>query len=171
MSSAGWGSSAHGEETFDGSPHELPAPELKRKLCETFTWLSEVTFVQNFPYTTQSTEYWCYPGEEDKQHIVNRGECLLIGCPSRKWMLWSTSPCLARRLSSQYFIIPWRSWKQNSCEDRISFLIPGIKTDKDNLYCFYFSSLKKTSTFSSQSSHFWPLTCEVKKQSSLSMFS
>lgn len=25
-------------------------------------------------------------------------------------MLWSTSPCLALRLSSQYFIMLWRSW-------------------------------------------------------------
>lgn len=34
----------------------------------------------------------------------------LIGCPSRKWMLWRASPCLALRLSSQYLIMLWRSY-------------------------------------------------------------
>ncbi len=33
----------------------------------------------------------------------------LIGCPSRKWMLWRASPCLALRLSSQYLIMLCRS--------------------------------------------------------------
>lgn len=33
----------------------------------------------------------------------------LIGCPSRKWMLWMASPCLALRLSSQYLIMLCRS--------------------------------------------------------------
>lgn len=42
-----------------------------------------------------------------------KNNCLLIGCPSRKWKLWRTSPCLARRLSSQYLMMLWRSWRKD----------------------------------------------------------
>jgi len=40
----------------------------------------------------------------------------LIGCPSRKWMLWRASPCLDLRLSSQYLIMLWRSCEKNTLQ-------------------------------------------------------
>lgn len=87
-SSADWGSSAHGEETSDGLHLEPPTLELKQR-----------------PLAV------CRAGWMDNKMLNVNGMSILIGCPSRKWMLWSTSPCLALRLSSQYFIMLWRSWK------------------------------------------------------------
>lgn len=43
---------------------------------------------------------------------VREGKGLLIGCPSRKWMLWRTSPCFALKLSSQYLMMLWRSYRK-----------------------------------------------------------
>lgn len=85
---------------------------------------------------------------------------ILIGCPSRKWMLWSTSPCLARRLSSQYFMMLWRSWTGAQ--------LWREKKQKTRSQIFTAAGIPQTTRDCPQ---LWPLTCEVKKQSSLSMFS
>lgn len=64
-----------------------------------------------------------------KPSHVNQSETLacqphsLIGCPSRKWILCSISPCLARRFSSQYLMTFWRSWKNGTEEQRTALVI------------------------------------------------
>lgn len=79
MSSAGWGSSAHGGETFVGSPLEPPALELKRTRDDPRWNLVQVR--QNFVrpdkctislhYSRSFTKYWCYLDTEEKKDIWN----------------------------------------------------------------------------------------------------
>ena len=60
-----------------------------------------------------------------------KNNCLLIGCPSRKWKLWRTSPCLARRLSSQYLMMLWRSWRKDVIEQPRSLWEQGKNQQQD----------------------------------------
>lgn len=86
-SSAGWGSSARAGETPAGWRRAHSAPGLQTSNQE------------------EDQVSWLHSTDVHKRQTERRVSPLLIGWPSRKLILWSTSPCLALRLSIQYLMM------------------------------------------------------------------